>query len=82
MAQVLIIARAAHPSRELYIAEHLWMAYTQLTQAEAALRIHKSDLCIHPIWHQRQDRVQAHILVCFLAYVLCKTLGRFATRRV
>ena len=81
MAQVLIIARFCDPSSELYIAEHLWMAYTQLTQAEAALRIHKSDLCIHPIWHQRQDRVQAHILVCFLAYVLCKTLGQICHQK-
>lgn len=56
-------------------AEELWKAYIQLTQAEAAFRIHKSDLSIRPIWHQREDRVQAHILVCFLAFVVWKTLG-------
>jgi hypothetical protein len=56
--------------------EDLWRAYMQLTDAEAAFRIHKSDLRIRPIWHQRQDRVEAHILVCFLAYVLWKTLGQ------
>jgi transposase len=55
-------------------AEDLWQAYIQLTEAEAAFRIHKSDLRIRPIWHQREDRVLAHILVCFLAYVLWKTL--------
>jgi transposase len=54
--------------------EELWLAYIQLTEAEAAFRIEKSDLRIRPIWHQRQDRVLAHILVCFLAYVLWKTL--------
>ena len=54
--------------------EQLWQAYIQLTEAEAAFRIEKSDLRIRPIWHQRQDRVLAHILVCFLAYVLWKTL--------
>ena len=54
--------------------EELWKAYIQLTEAEAAFRIHKSDLGIRPIWHQREDRVLAHILVCFLAYVLWKTL--------
>ena len=54
--------------------EELWKAYIQLTEAEAAFRIHKSDLRIRPIWHQREDRVLAHILVCFLAYVLWKTL--------
>jgi len=52
----------------------------QLTQAEAAFRIHKSDLRIRPIWHQRQDRVEAHILVCFLAYVLWKSLGRLCAQ--
>lgn len=55
--------------------EDLWQAYMQLTEAEAAFRIHKSDLRIRPIWHQKQDRVLAHILVCFLAYVLWKTLA-------
>jgi transposase len=54
--------------------DDLWRAYIQLTEAEAAFRIHKSDLRIRPIWHQREDRVLAHILVCFLAYVLWKTL--------
>ena len=54
--------------------EDLWKAYIQLTEAEAAFRIHKSDLRVRPIWHQREDRVLAHILVCFLAYVLWKTL--------
>jgi transposase len=56
--------------------EELWQAYIQLTEAEAAFRIHKSDLKIRPIWHQKTERVQAHILVCFLAYVLWKTLGQ------
>jgi transposase len=56
--------------------EALWQAYIQLTDAEAAFRIHKSDLRIRPIWHQREDRVEAHILVCFLAYVVWKTLGQ------
>jgi transposase len=55
--------------------EELWRAYIQLTEAEAAFRIQKSDLQIRPVWHQRQDRVEAHILVCFLAYVLWKTLA-------
>jgi transposase len=54
----------------------LWTAYIQLTEAEAAFRIHKTDLKIRPIWHQKEQRVQAHILVCFLAYVLWKTMGQ------
>ena|SRR5215469_17046069 len=55
-------------------------AYIQLTQAEAAFRIQKDQLNIRPIWHQREDRLQAHILVCFLAFVLwkCLEMGRAA----
>ena len=56
--------------------EELWNAYIQLTEAEAAFRIHKSDLKIRPVWHHKTERVQAHILVCFVAYVLWKTLGK------
>jgi transposase len=60
--------------------ETLWRTYIQLTEAEAAFRIHKSDLSIRPVWHQREDRVLAHILVCFLAYVLWKTLEQWQSR--
>lgn len=55
----------------------LWRTYIQLTEAEAAFRTLKSDLSIRPIWHQKTERVQAHILVCFLAYVMWKTLGQW-----
>ena len=61
-------------------AEQLWQAYIQLTEAEAAFRIQKSDLRIRPIWHQKEERVQAHILVCFLAYVLWKMLGQMCRK--
>jgi len=61
-------------------AEELWKAYIQLTQAEAAFRIAKSDLSIRPIWHQKAERVRAHILVCFLAYVLWKALSQMCQR--
>lgn len=60
--------------------EQLWRAYIQLTQAEAAFRIHKDQLRVRPIWHQRAERVQAHILVCFLAFVLWKTLEMWQQR--
>ena len=59
-----------------WTAEELWRAYMQLTEAEGAFHIHKSDLSLRPIWHQKQHRVEAHVLVCFLAYVLWKTLGQ------
>jgi transposase len=60
--------------------QQLWKAYIQLTQAEAAFRIQKDQLNVRPIWHQREDRVQAHILVCFLAFVLWKTLEMWQSR--
>jgi hypothetical protein len=60
--------------------EELWKAYIQLTEAEAAFRIHKSDLSIRPIWHQKEERVLAHIFVCFLAYVLWKTFGQLCDK--
>jgi transposase len=60
--------------------ETMWKTYIQLSEVEAAFRIHKSELAIRPIWHQREDRVQAHILVCFLAYVLWKTLEQWQAR--
>jgi transposase len=61
-------------------AEELWRAYMHLTDAEAAFRVHKTDLCIRPVWHQTAGRVQAHLLVCFLAYVLRKTLEGWMAR--
>jgi transposase len=61
-------------------SEALWRTYIQLSEAEAAFRIHKSELSLRPIWHQREDRVLAHILVCFLAYVLWKTLEQWQSR--
>lgn len=55
----------------------LWKRYIQLTDAEWAFRITKDELRLRPIWHQLEHRVQAHILVCFLAYVLWKTLAQW-----
>ena len=60
--------------------EQLWKAYIQLTQAEAAFRIQKDQLKVRPVWHQRGNRVEAHILVCFLAFVLWKTLEMWQSR--
>ncbi len=60
-------------------AQELWHAYMQLTQAESAFHIHKSDLSLRPVWHQKQKRVEAHVLVCFLAYVLWKTLAQWCS---
>ena len=60
--------------------EDLWKTYVQLTDAEAAFRICKSDLSIRPVWHQTAERVKAHIFVCFLSYVLWKTLEKWQSQ--
>ena len=52
----------------------LWTRYVQLTQIESVFRSLKSELGIRPIYHQREDRVDAHILIAFLAYCLQVTL--------
>jgi hypothetical protein len=52
----------------------LWRWYMQLSQAEDAFRIRKSDLSLRPVFHQKTERVEAHILVCFLTLALWRTL--------
>jgi transposase len=52
----------------------LWERYIQLTQIEAAFKTMKSELGLRPIYHQLGHRVEAHILVAFLAYCLLVTL--------
>lgn len=52
----------------------LWEWYLQLQQAEAAFRTTKSDLNLRPICHHKTQRVEAHILVCFLSLALWRTL--------
>lgn len=54
----------------------LWDRYMQLTQIEAAFKSLKNDLGIRPIHHQLEHRVEAHIMVAFLAYCLTVTLRR------
>lgn len=58
----------------------LWEAYIHLTDAEEAFKINKSDLHIRPVWHKRDDRIKAHVLVCFIAFVLWKTFGLMCKR--
>ena len=56
----------------------LWRMYMQLNDAEAAFRTLKQDLSIRPVFHQTEHRVKAHVLVCFLAYAMYRTLDRLA----
>ena len=52
----------------------LWQFYIQLTQVEAAFKDMKDDLSLRPIYHQLEQRIEAHIFVSFLAYCLHVTL--------
>lgn len=54
--------------------QKLWRWYIHLTEVEDAFRTSKSDLGLRPVYHHREDRVQAHILVCFLALVMWRSL--------
>ena len=58
--------------------QQLWTMYMQLNDAEAAFRTLKQDLSIRPVYHQLEDRVKAHVLVCFLAYAMYRTLDALA----
>jgi len=52
----------------------LWKRYMQLVQVEEAFRTLKGDLGLRPFWHQREERIEAHVFVSFLAYCLHVTL--------
>lgn len=86
IASVVSAGQKAHRRKGAYLLRTnceetdpalLWRWYIQLTQAEAAFRTAKSDLGLRPVFHQKEDRVQAHILVCFLALALWRTLEQW-----
>lgn len=52
----------------------LWPMYIQLTEVEQAFKEIKHDLGLRPIFHQKDERIEAHIFVSFLAYCLQVTL--------
>jgi transposase len=52
----------------------LWQLYVLLTQIEEAFKNLKGDLAVRPIFHQLQKRIEAHILIAFLAFCLHATL--------
>ena len=59
----------------------LWRYYTQLTEIEQAFKELKHDLAIRPVFHQRGERIEAHIFVAFVAYCLHVTLKNLARPR-
>ncbi|MEN9637277.1 MAG: hypothetical protein RL077_5681 [Verrucomicrobiota bacterium] len=86
IASELAAGQKAHRQKGAYLLRtnceetdpaQLWRWYLQLVQAEAAFRTAKSDLGLRPIYHQLEARVQAHILGCFLALALWRTLEQW-----
>jgi hypothetical protein len=55
----------------------LWTFYLQLVEVEQAFKELKGDLAIRPIYHQNDERIEAHILVAFMAYCLQVTLKQW-----
>jgi hypothetical protein len=58
--------------------EELWKQYIVLTEVEQAFKEIKQDLGIRPVYHQKDERIEAHIFVSFLAYCLQVTLKQRA----
>jgi transposase len=55
-------------------AEEIVRAYMQLQEVERAFRALKSLVKVRPMFHWAERRVEAHIFICFLAYLLAKAL--------
>ena len=58
----------------------VWEKYLLLTNIEQAFKELKSDLSIRPVYHQHEDRIEAHIFVSFLSYCLFVTLRNLQNR--
>lgn len=73
------VARESRESEGVYLlrtnlpadsAEDVWRGYMTLTRVEAAFRSLKQELRLRPVFHQKGDRVEAHILLSYIAYAL------------
>ena len=60
--------------------EQVWEKYLLLTHIEQAFKDLKGDLAIRPIYHQKMERIEAHIFVSFMAYCLHTTLRNLARK--
>lgn len=64
-------------NRKVKDAAELWRAYIGLVRVEDAFRQLKSPLELRPVYHQRSDRVQSHIMVCFIALAMREVLSQW-----
>jgi len=58
--------------------EKIWEFYLLLTRVEQAFKDLKGDLSVRPIYHQRDNRIEAHIFLSFLAYCFHATLRQMS----
>ena len=59
----------------------LWKWYVPRPQAEASFRTSKSDLNLRPVFHQLAERVQAHVMVCFLSLAMWRVLEQWVSAK-
>lgn len=59
----------------------LWEFYLLLVEVEAAFKNLKGDLAVRPIFHRREDRIEAHIFLAFLTYCIHVTLRQRLRQR-
>jgi hypothetical protein len=80
-----VLRDGAYLLRAHWPGEHdaatLWQTYIQLTEAEAAFRSLKSEIKVRPVWHWKERRAEAHIMVAFLGYAMHVCLKKLAARR-
>jgi transposase len=55
-------------------ASALWKYYVQLVEVEQAFKTLKMDLSLRPVYHSKDERIEAHIFVAFMSYCLQVTL--------
>jgi transposase len=53
-------------------AEDVALGYKQLLEAERSFRDLKGTLALRPVFHRKDERIQAHVLICFLALVIIR----------
>lgn len=70
------LLRTSHPTMS---AEDVALGYKQLLQVERAWRDMKSTLDLRPVYHRREERIRAHVDLCWLALLLIRVAENTTT---
>ena len=57
-------------------AEDVALGYKQLAEVERAFRTLKTALDLRPLYHRKEERIRAHVLLCYLALLLVRIAER------